>query len=89
VNTILSRQKSRFLRLDPKRKHTEAEVELVGSLFRCSAMEARSILEAPVSLAKRAEVRGMLDAVLVEQDIAKGRVLRVPAWLIKSEAPQA
>lgn len=89
MNTILSKQKSRFFKLDSKRKHTEAEVELVGSLFRCSASEARSILEAPVSLAKRAEVRGMLDAVLVEQDIAKGRVLRVPAWLIKPEAPQA
>lgn len=69
--------------LDPLREHTESEVELVMYCFNCSKAEARSILKTPVSLEKIAEVRGMLDAVKLEQEIENGRKIEVPEWLKK------
>lgn len=70
-------------RLDPRRKRTRAEMKLVMSVFRCSEDEAWGILSANSTAEKKAEVRGMLDAALVEQEIRNGRILRTPAWLIR------
>ena len=77
-----TRQDSRIW-LDPEREHTEAEVELVMHCFQCSREEARAILSVKVSRAKLAEVRGMLDAALLEErERRTGRKTPVPSWLL-------
>ena len=77
-----TRQDSRIW-LDPEREHTEAEVELVMYCFQCSREEARAILSVKVSRAKLAEVRGMLDAALLEaRERRTGRKTPVPSWLL-------
>ena len=69
--------------LDPEREHTETEVELVMYCYQCSREEARAILSVKVSRVKLAEVRGMLDAALLEErERRTGRKTPVPSWLV-------
>ena len=69
------------VRIDPNRKHTLAEVRLVMDVYGCDETRARGILKIRLSPQRREEIRGMVDAILVEQAIAEGRILRTPAWL--------
>lgn len=71
------------MRVDPERKHTEAEVRLVMDVYACDEQRAKSILNAKPTPSEREEIRGMVDAVLVEQAIAEGRILKIPGWLIR------
>ena len=64
------------VRIDPNRKHTLAEVRLVMDVYGCDESRARAILKIRLSPQRRAEIRGMVDALLVEQGIAEGRILR-------------
>lgn len=73
------------MRIDPKRKHTGAEVRLVMDVYACDEQRARSILDVRPAPSKREEIRGMVDAVLVEQAIEEGRILKIPGWLIKAK----
>lgn len=69
--------------LDPERKHTEAEIELVMYCFQCSREEARAILSVKVSRAKLVETRGGLDAALLEEKERRtGRKTPAPTWLL-------
>ena len=71
------------MQIDPERKHTEAEVRLVMDVYACDEQRAKSILNAKPTPSEREEIRGMVDAVLVEQAIAEGRILKIPGWLIR------
>ena len=71
------------MRIDPNRKHTLAEVRLVMEVYGCDETRARAILKIRLSPQRREEIRGMVDAVLVEQAIAEGRIVRTPGWLLK------
>ena len=71
------------VRIDPNRKHTLAEVRLVMEAYGCDETRARAILKIRLSPQRREEIRGMVDAILVEQAIDEGRILRTPAWLLK------
>lgn len=53
--------------LDPNRKHTEAEAELVMYVFDCDRTEAWEILNAKPSPEMRAMVQGMADSLRLEQ----------------------
>jgi len=53
--------------LDPNRKHTEAEAELVMYVFDCDRAEAWAILNAKPSPEMRAMVQGMADSLRLEQ----------------------
>ena len=50
-------------------------------LYRCEANTAAEILNARLSLENEAEMRGMVDAVLVEQAVEEGKIVLTPAWL--------
>lgn len=54
--------------LDPNRKHTEAEAELVMYLFDCGREEAWGILNAKPSPEMMALARGMADALRLEEE---------------------
>lgn len=71
------------VRIDPNRKHTLAEVRLVMDVYGCDETRARAILKIRLSPQRREEIRGMVDAILVEQAIDEGRTLRTPAWMLK------
>lgn len=58
------------VRIDPNRKHTLAEVRLVMDVYGCDETRARAILKIRLSPQRREEIRGMVDAILVEQAIA-------------------
>lgn len=58
------------VRIDPNRKHTLAEVRLVMEVYGCDETRARAILKIRLSPQRREEIRGMVDAILVEQAIA-------------------
>ena len=73
------------MRIDPERKHTEAEVRLVMDVYACDEQRARSILNTRPTPSEREEIRGMVDAVLVEQAIAEGRILKIPGWLTRQK----
>ena len=77
--------KGQTVRIDPNRKHTLAEVRLVMDVYGCDETRARAILKVRLSPRRREEIRGMVDALLVEQAIAEGRIVRTPAWLLKPD----
>ena len=76
-------RRQRQVRIDPKRQHTEAEVRLVMDVYACDEQRARAILNVRLTPSEREEIRGMVDAVLVEQAIAEGRISKIPGWLIR------
>lgn len=53
-------------RLDQDRTPTDAEIELVMGVFRCSREEAGEILGARPDPAKRAEISGMIAAARLD-----------------------
>lgn len=71
--------------IDPGRSHTKAEVRLVMDVYSCDELRARSILNVRPPPPVREEIRGMVDAVLVEQAIVEGRILKIPGWLIRGK----
>jgi len=52
-------------------------------VYGCDEKRAKVILSARISRERREEMRGMVDAILVEQAIDEGRIVRLPAWLLK------
>lgn len=71
----------RIVRLDPRRRRTEAEFRLFASVFGCSVESARKSLSKPISLEKVGEMEGMMAAIRLEAAVAKGKKLVVPTWL--------
>jgi len=53
--------------LDPNRKHTEAEAELVMYVFDCERAEAWEILNAKPSPEMMAMVQGIADAIRLDR----------------------
>lgn len=80
----LSENFGRRYRLDPRRRRTLSEIELVRAVFRCSETEARRILDSGTGPEEKAFIKGMLDAAFVESEIKAGKILSNPAWIIES-----